>query len=814
MISIDNNGNVFYGARSVARRIDSKGIHSLKSERYFIMKRKKIINSIIFILLCFQFSLSVEITETPRIGIVISKISFQHRWGVTQMSAHGWSAVANLAGLPYDCLFLSELPELNLSHYKALVFGQCTYIPVKLYPKLISSIVSYLSNGGNIIIDGPIAMSDENAKDLDHSQLDELLGINYGGFQGDSDFRIKIQKEDHYISRIFKRGQFMTQHLVNGLNILSFKEGGEVLLSSSDEINTYPFLSCMENSRNRLILVSDFSTWAGIASFFRNNQPQVFYANQIFNILIRALHWAVYGDMNIPFPVPQLSNAPLTAIIRLDADASGNLDSQIKTIHYLVDIARQTGVVPVYAWVSSQATKAGWQDLAPLGNLIEEIGGEIATHSHFHHIDREMNEKRWQEELDGSIREIEFNMNDYGYPIGKVEFFINPGNTIYMDNYEEIAKRFSFYMTHGFEQDMPLGYGNLTWYTGSHNNLVVLENTSSPDYQWFYDPTWSYTTQQITAYEEAIFDHMIRNIGRGVIFNQMWHDYSITSQPQYGKERIINKNNMAMYDAIKTKFAVNDIYCPTPVDLTNKLRSMAQWDYHWKCDGKTMEITLDYSATRLDTLPYFAGGMAVHIENCDKIIQNVIINGKEHLAYSETDIILPNLQKGKNHIEVTMGTDLNYTPRLVYISKPMPSIENTTEGLKVATLTRNKARMRFLADKGYILLNVDWQYRDHHNNLEGYVTSNRNVILKQLRQNLMYLKLSSVRILEIIENESDITLHINPVNQQQPFIRIQTNKKPTSIILAGMKIDFTESGNDIELKLPDFQDTSELKIKF
>jgi hypothetical protein len=61
-------------------------------------------------------------------------------------------------------------------------------------------------------------------------------------------------------------------------------------------------------------------------------------------------------------------------------------------------------------------------------------------------------------------------------------------------------------MTHGFEQDTPVGFGNMTWYTGPHKNLVVLDNTPSPDYQWFYDPTWSYTTAQITSYQEAIRD--------------------------------------------------------------------------------------------------------------------------------------------------------------------------------------------------------------------------------------------------------------------------------------------------------------------
>ncbi len=246
-------------------------------------------------------------------------------------------------------------------------------------------------------------------------------------------------------------------------------------------------------------------------------------------------------------------------------------------------------MVPVYAWVSSAATKAGWQDLAPLGKKIEDVGGEIGTHSRFHRINREMNEQRWKEELDDAIQEIEFNMSDYDYPVGKVEFFINPGNTIYMNDYIQLAKRFSLYLTHGFEQDMPLGYGNLTWYTGPYKNFVILENTPSPDYQWFYDPTWSYTTQQITAYQEAIFDHLYENIGRGVIYNQMWHDYSIISQSQYGKDRIMNENNIAMYDAIKSKFATHDIYCPNTSGLTQKLRSLAQWNYRWKSSAHTIE---------------------------------------------------------------------------------------------------------------------------------------------------------------------------------------------------------------------------------
>src|SRR5574341_907172 len=512
--------------------------------------------------------------DTPRLGIVISKSSVEQHWGVAQMSAHGWAAVANLAGIPYDCLFLEELGNAEaLARYDLLIFGQCAYVDETAYQRLIGIMPGYLAAGGNILVDGPLATSDERTKDRQHDGLDAILGLDYPGFKGNSEYRIKIVNNDHYITRSYAANEFATQHLVNGLNILQFKNGGEVLLASSNERQSFPFLSCRASAKNHIILVSDFSTWAGAASFFRNVQPQVFYANQLFNIMIRAVQWAVYGDIESPFPAPQVSNANITAIVRLDADGSNNLEAQIKTINYLVDLARQSGVVPVYAWVSSAATKAGWQDLAPLGKKIEDVGGEIGTHSKYHRINKEMTAERWEEELGGSIHEIEFNLADYDYPMGEVEWFINPGNTIQMKDYEEIAKRFSFYMTHGFEQDMPLGYGNLTWYTGPHRNLVVLENIPSPDYQWFNDPTWSYTTAQIAAYEEAIFDHLYERLGRGVLFNEMWHDYSITTQPQSKKDRIINESNIAFYDAMKAKFASRKIYCPTPEELGHKLRA-------------------------------------------------------------------------------------------------------------------------------------------------------------------------------------------------------------------------------------------------
>jgi hypothetical protein len=94
--------------------------------------------------------------EKPRIGIVISKTSFTHHWGVTQMSAHGWGGVVNLAGIPYDCLFIEDLSiSQNLEKYNCLIFSQCAYLTNGTYEGIQKVLEKYLASGGNLVLDGP-----------------------------------------------------------------------------------------------------------------------------------------------------------------------------------------------------------------------------------------------------------------------------------------------------------------------------------------------------------------------------------------------------------------------------------------------------------------------------------------------------------------------------------------------------------------------------------------------------------------------------------------------------------------------------------
>jgi hypothetical protein len=721
--------------------------------------------------------------DNPRVGIVISKASYQHHWGITQMAAHGWGGVVNLAGIPYDCLFIEDInPKNNLSKYDCLIFGQCKYVNNKNYESLKDGLKNYIDQGGNIILDGGLAYFDEETRERDHSDIDKLLNISNSGFKGNSEFRIQIKENSHFITKHFEKNQYVTQHLVNGLNIQDFKSQGDILLELTDEKKSYPFLSVNKSPENRIVLVNDFSTWSGVPSFFRNSPPQVFYKNQIYNILIETVYWSVYGDMKTPIPSLQVSNADLTAIIRLDADASGNLDAQIRTINYLNDIARETGVVSLYAWVSSQATKAGWQDLAPLGKKLEEFGGQIGTHSKFHRINQEMNDKRWSEELDEAIREIEFNMSDYGYDIGKVEF----------------------YMTHGFEQDMPIGFGNFTWYTEDSLNFVVLENTPSPDYQWFYDPTWSYTTEQITAYQENIYDHIYYGIQRGAIINQMWHDYSITTQPQYGKDRIVNKSNIAMYDALKSKFMTTDIYCPDPMDLQNKIVMIAQGNYTWESTGDELIMNLDLSNVILKSAKDYLGGMGIRINNTPLVIQQVFIDGQQHFAYNYDVVILPNLTNPAAEIKIVLGEKPSIEPHLKYISKRMPEIRSNGNELEVKLLTKSKARFGFHAPAGSIVLNADWfeWNRKGDHSLNGYVTSDRTIILKQLQTKDLEFYSSDVLISKVKESETEVilTLSVNGAGQKR-MIQFSSEKEVNSVLLNNQKITPATQGDQYILNL-------------
>jgi hypothetical protein len=698
------------------------------------------------------------------------------------------------------------------------VFAQATLVDDATYSQIILRLRAYLAGKHSVILDGPLATKDENEKERDHHALDDLLGLEYKGLLGGTEYRIRVAANDHYVTRGFEVSQFLTPVLASATNVIQPKSGGATLLVSTDGQQSHPYLSCATQGSSRFVFISDFGTSAGAGTFFRNDPPQVAYANQLWNAMIRAVQWATYGDMDVPFPAPQVSNANLTAVVRFDGDNSGDLNYQLKTLNFLTGVAQDTGVVPLYTWVSSFVKKAGWDKLAPLGKHLEDLGGEIGTHSKFHEIDRKMTPDRWREELDGSVEEIEQNMRAQGHPIRKIQSMINPGDTIPMEDYGEVAARFSFYMTHGLEQSVPLGFGNMTWFTGKNKDFVVLENSPHPDYQWFYDPTWSYTTAQITANEEAIFDHMFHNVGRGVIFNEMWHDYSISSAPVHeGKDkRITNANNFPFYEAVKTKWGTLPIYCPEPQELAQKLRAMAQWNYSWQASDDAIEMTLDLSSLRRNDTAESLGGMGIRVENTRKFIQSVVIDGHMHPAFDDRLLILPNLTPGKMHtIRIKLGAQPTTAVHLTYISKLMAEAMPTTIGLAFNVTTKTKARFAIAAAGPAIALKTDWQEWDGNDDqIKGFVRSNRRVELVKVSTAGFHLTRANLPILMAIEKPGTLALRLAAPGPEPPQVSLRSDQRLRRATLGGQDLKMRNIGRTYELEFPPFTEESELILHF
>ena len=773
----------------------------------------------VLLFLCGMTFASTASFTQPRLAIFLSKTSYHHAWETSQLAGHGWVGIATLAGIPYDTLFVEEMPgDQELSKYSTLVFAQTTLVDDATYSQIVLRLRAYLARNHSVMLDGPLATKDENEKERDHHALDDLLGLEYKGLLGGTEYRIRVTSNDHYVTRELEVSQFVTPVLASATNVLQPRSGGSVLLVSTDGEHSFPYLSCATLGSSRVVLVSDFGTSAGAGTFFRNDPPQVAYANELWNALIRAVQWATYGDVDVPFPAPQLSNANLTAVVRFDGDNSGDLNYQLKTLNFLTGVAQDTGVVPLYTWVSSFVKKAGWDKLAPLGKGLENLGGEIGTHSKFHEIDRKMTPDRWREELDGSIAEIEENMRAQGVPIRKIQSMINPGDTIPMEDYGEVAARFSFYMTHGLEQSVPLAFGNMTWFTGANKDFVVLENSPHPDYQWFYDPTWSYTTAQITANEEAIFDHMFHNVGRGVIFNEMWHDYSIASAPVHeGKDkRITNQNNFPFYEAMKTKFGTLPIYCPEPQELAQKLRAMAQWNYSWKASDNSIEMTLDLSSLRLNDTAESLGGMGIRVENTRQFIHSVLIDGRVHPAFDDHLLILPNLTPGKKHsITIKLGAQPTTAPHLTYLSKQMTEAAPTPTGLAFNVKAKSKARFSIAVAQPAIVLNAHWQeWDDSNGHIKGFVRSDRRIELVQVQTSGFHLTRASAPILAVKENPGTTALRLAAPSPEPALIGLRSDQQLRRATLAGQDLKITNIGRTYEVELPPYTKESDLILYF
>src|SRR3954462_8329201 len=166
---------------------------------------KKLRFGAVLLLLCGMTFASTGSFTQPRLAIFLSKTSYHHAWETSQLAGHGWVGIATLAGIPYDTLFVEEMPgDGELAKYSTLVFAQATLVDDATYSQMVLRLRTYLAGTHSVIIDGPLATKDGNEKERDHHALDDLLGLEYKGLLGGTEYRIRVDSDDHYVTRGFE----------------------------------------------------------------------------------------------------------------------------------------------------------------------------------------------------------------------------------------------------------------------------------------------------------------------------------------------------------------------------------------------------------------------------------------------------------------------------------------------------------------------------------------------------------------------------------------------------------------------------------
>jgi hypothetical protein len=311
---------------------------------------------------------------------------------------------------------------------------------------------------------------------------------------------------------------------------------------------------------------------------------------------------------------------------------------------------------------------------------------------------------------------------------------------------------------------------------------------------------------------------MFHDVGRGVIFNEMWHDYSISSAPVHeGKDkRITNENNFPFYEAMKTKWGTIPIYCPEPQELAQKLRAMAQWNYSWKASDSALEMTLDLSTLRRSDTADSLGGMGIRVENTRKFIQSVLIDGRVHPAFDDRLLILPSLAPVKKHtITIKLGAQPTTAPHLTYLSKLMTEATPTPNGLAFKVKAKSKARFAVAVAGPAIALNADWQeWNDSNAHIRGFVRSDRRIKVVNMSAAGFHLTRANLPVLAVNEKPGTLTLRLAAPGAEPPQVSLRSDRQLGRATLGGQNLKMRRIGRTYELELPLFTEESELILYF
>ena len=632
----------------------------------------------------------------PRVAVVLCQDTYDvaDLRGYAQSSSQALVGLAGLVGTPYETVMLNELLARPAGAYTSVWFSNCSVLTSANVAAVASFLGAHLAQGGSVLLDGPIgayappAAAGTSPMFRGSSDTAAILNVEAVGWEPVSNWVVRTTSTAHPLATLpgWAAGTALTQGLADGTDIIRIanaaQAGAHTLLEMGNGADKAAYLVTTQPGgagKGRVLAISTFANDSGAATPFRNEQPRGFFDNQLMPRLIDATTWLLSPDE--PAVGLLLSHAPMTAIVRLDADQSGSPEATAAALEYLVRLGRETGVTTAYAIVSSFAQGSNWASFAPLAPEIEQLGGALGSHSHTHNdnMSTALSDGDWDVEVRQSLALVRDHFTSATFhPAAKV--FINPGNEIEWGDYRRFFKDIETYFTHGYETRVPYASGLSGFDLPAGTKPVALFSDSpAPDFQWFYDANWDYTVAAGTSYQKQILGYFQNRLGRGALYNQMWHDYAINNDPPSSHPS--NVPLLPFFDAVRDHFAAERIFAPGISEVTAKFHLAQRALFTAQTSAGTVTTTFDLSRLTADQRTQLSG-MGLRVQAAKPIV-SVTINGAAHPAFTADTVILPPTQGAALTVVAQTGDAAATTPRLTYLSKAYAALVPGADSLRV-----------------------------------------------------------------------------------------------------------------------------------
>jgi len=533
--------------------------------------------------------------------------------------------LVTITGVPYKVYPVDEFIDMNFNDFSVIILFNTLHMNNSLFDSFYVKLQTYLKEGGNIIsIDFPPLMNETEA--YNETYLNEIFNAKYATYLDNISYNILP-------------GSLPTLSLSYGPTDVVWSYKKRVDLNSLDvyntSLNTYTIAVANYNGQSyNLAIATDFGY--GKTAIFA--APGYYEWIDQTMLLSRTIQWCIFGDLP---PVSLLiSPGNLTYMFTVDADLSSIPSITIPAVNRLLNYSLDYRFPFSWGIVTGPHPPGfipNWTILDPYYERIVELGNELASHSRTHPVWKTISlndTHRVEWEVGGSKLDIEGNLS---VPI---EVFHTPDGYFYENWFPILAKYYNLTIT--TESDMAPLMGGF-YYPHITKDFIYLWRTTYADFE-YYD-IFNLQGEEIVNLEMQNF-YKFYKFNRGILYINLWHDYSIANDTTNAQLKEILQKQLA-----ETPY----VYTMMPLEFEKKLFALRDITFTVTYnEDNEIDIAVDTRKISSDILAY-TGNFAFLIEN-NKHIASVKIDNNPHYMFSDNKVILPPLTQAKIYtISVTFG---------------------------------------------------------------------------------------------------------------------------------------------------------------